>query len=158
MKVAARTLLLVAVGGIALPTLMGAQSTPTTASGETRIQLGNLLVEDRRYWEAIRVFDEAREYAVGEQLTRVLVGMVKALLSVAEFTRAQVEAQVLSELAPEEPEAVAIIADALWAGGLFDEAEAGQFVHKIKSVFDLIHSNHQRAIGSRCFHFTFESR
>lgn len=124
MKVAARTLLLVAVGGIALPTLMGAQSTPTTASGETRIQLGNLLVEDRRYWEAIRVFDEAREYAVGEQLTRVLVGMVKALLSVAEFTRAQVEAQVLSELAPEEPEAVAIIADALWAGGLFDEAEA----------------------------------
>lgn len=124
MKVAARTLLLVAVGGIALPTLMGAQSTPTTARGETRIQLGNLLVEDHRYWEAIRVFDEAREYAVGEQLTRVLVGMVKALLSVAEFTRAQVEAQLLSELAPEEPEAVAIIADALWAGGLFDEAEA----------------------------------
>ena len=45
MKVSARTLLLVAVGGIALPTLMGAQSTPTTARGETRIQLGNHLVD-----------------------------------------------------------------------------------------------------------------
>ena len=123
MGVSARTLVLVAVVGISLPTLIGAQSTPTTASAETRIQLANLLVEDRRYWEAIRVFDEAREYAVGEQLTRVSMGMVKSLLAAAEFTRAVVEAQVLGELAPEEPEVLAVIADALWAGGLFDEAE-----------------------------------
>ena len=119
-----RTLLLVAAVASALPTIMGAQSTSATSRGEVRIQLGNLLVDDQRYWEAIRVFDEAREYATGEQRVRVASGMLKALLPVAEFTRAQIEAQVLRELAPEQPEALALIADALWAGGLFDEAEA----------------------------------
>ena len=120
----ARTFLFIAVAAVAQPTIMDAQSTPATGPGEVRIQLGNLLVDDQRYWEAIRVFDEAREYATGEQRVRVASGMLKALLPVAEFTRAQIEAQVLSELAPEQPEALVLIADALWAGGLFDEAEA----------------------------------
>ena len=49
--------------------------------------------------------------------------MLRSLLPVAEFTRAQIEAQVLLELAPGDPGMVALVGDALWGGGLFDEAE-----------------------------------
>lgn len=115
--------LIAAAGAAALSVVLGAQSTPTASRVETRIQLGNLLLDDLRYWEAIRVFEEAQEGADGEQRVRSSAGMLRALLPVAEFSRAQMEAQVLREIAPNDPELTALIGDALWGGGLFDEAE-----------------------------------
>ncbi len=122
MRLASRALMFGAAL-VALSVVLGAQSTPTAARVETRIQLGNLLLDDLRYWEAIRAFEEAQEGATDEQRARSSVGMLKALLPVAEFTRAQIEAQVLRELAPGDPEITALIGDASWGGGLFDEAE-----------------------------------
>lgn len=115
--------LIAAAGAAALSVVLGAQSTPTASRVETRIQLGNLLLDDLRYWEAIRVFEEAQEGADREQRVRSSAGMLRALLPVAEFSRAQMEAQVLREIAPNDPELTALIGDALWGGGLFDEAE-----------------------------------
>ena len=123
MTLTARTLVFVAASAMALPIVMDAQSTQTTARSETRIQLGDLLLDDQRYWEAIPVFDQAKEGATQEQLVRASSGMVRALLQVAEFTRGQNEALYLRGLAPRDPAALALSADALWAGGLFDEAE-----------------------------------
>ncbi len=122
MRLASRALVVVAAL-TALSVVLGAQSAPTASRVETRIQLGNLLLDDQRYWEAIRVFEEAQEGATDEQRVRSTTGMLKALLPVAEFTRAQIEAQVLRELAPTDAEATALVGDALWGGGLFDEAE-----------------------------------
>ena len=122
MRLASRTLMFAAVLA-ALSVVLGAQPTPTASRVETRIQLGNLLLGDLRYWEAIRAFEEAREGATDEQRLRSTAGMLKALLPVAEFTRAQIESQVLLDLAPSEPEIMALVGDALWGGGLFDEAE-----------------------------------
>lgn len=122
MRLASRALMLAAVLA-ALSVVLGAQPTPTASRVETRIQLGNLLLGDLRYWEAIRAFEEAREGATDEQRLRSTAGMLKALLPVAEFTRAQIESQVLLDLAPSEPEIMALVGDALWGGGLFDEAE-----------------------------------
>ena len=122
MRLASRALI-VAAGLAALSVVLGAQSTPTASRVETRLQLGNLLLEDLRYWEAIRTFEEAQEGATDEQRVRSSTGMLRALLPVAEFTRAQMEAQVLREIAPGDPDITALIGDALWGGGLFDEAE-----------------------------------
>ena len=122
MRLASRALML-AAALTALSVVLGAQSTPTAARVETRIQLGSLLLGDLRYWEAIRAFEEAREGATDDQRLRSSAGMLRALLPVAEFTRAQLEAQVLLELAPDEPDMLALVGDALWGGGLFDEAE-----------------------------------
>ena len=123
MRLTARTLVFVLAGAIALPIVIVAQSTTTTARSETRIQLGDLLRGDLRYWEAIRVYDQAKEGASPEQLVRASTGLLETLLQVAEFTRALQEAEYLHGLAPQEPVALALRGDALWATGLFDEAE-----------------------------------
>ncbi len=122
MKLASRTLMFVVVVA-ALSVVLGAQPTPTASRVEARVQLGKLLLDDMRYWEAVRAFEEAQEGAADDQRVRASAGMLRALLPVAEFTRAQIEAQVLLELAPNDPEMVALVGDALWGGGLFDEAE-----------------------------------
>jgi len=124
MRRESRALIFLVAVAIALPVFLGAQSTPSTARVESRLQLGALLLGDLRYWEAIRVFDTAKAGATDEQLVRASSGMLQALLPVAEFTRAQLEAQFLQEMAPQEPFAMGLIGDALWGGGLFDEAEA----------------------------------
>ena len=122
MKLASRALMFAAVLA-ALSVVLGAQPTPSASRVEARIQLGGLLLDDLRYWEAVRAFEEAQEGATGEQRVRASAGMLRALLPVAEFTRAQIEAQALLELAPGDPDVVALVGDALWGGGLFDEAE-----------------------------------
>ena len=124
MRLATRTLVFLLAGAVALPIVMDAQSTPATAASETRIQLADLLRNDQRFWEAILVYDQAKEGATTEQLIRRSSGMLEALLKVGEFMWAQKEAEQLRELAPRDPEALGIIAEALWAAGLFDEAEA----------------------------------
>ena len=93
MRLSARTLVFVLAVAIALPIVIDAQSTPTTARSETRIQLGDLLFGDQRFWEAIRVYDQAKEGATPEQLVRASPGLIEALLQVAEFTRARQEAE-----------------------------------------------------------------
>ena len=122
MKLASRALMFVVVVA-GLSVVLGAQPTPTASRVEARVQLGKLLLDDMRYWEAVRAFEEAQEGAVDDQRVRASAGMLRALLPVAEFTRAQIEAQALLELAPNDPEMVALVGDALWGGGLFDEAE-----------------------------------
>lgn len=123
MRLAARTLVFVLAVAIALPIIIDAQSTPATARSEARIQLGDLLFGDQRFWEAIRVYDQAKEGATQEQLVRASTGLIEALLQVAEFTRALQEAESLHSVAPQDQAAFAISGDAQWAAGLFDEAE-----------------------------------
>ena len=124
MKRASRAPLLLLAAATALPVILSAQAIPSTAQVESRLQLGTLLLGDLRYWEAIRVFDTAKAGASDDQLVRASSGMLQALLPVAEFTRAQLEAQFLREMAPQNPVVLGLIGDALWGGGLFDEAEA----------------------------------
>jgi len=123
MRFSVRTLVFVVGGAIALPIVIGAQSTPTTAQSEIRIQLADLLLGDNRPWEAIRVYEQAKAGDTQEQRVRASSGLLLSLLQVAEFTRAQQEAAYLEELAPRDPKVLALTGDALWAAGLFAEAE-----------------------------------
>jgi len=126
MRFASRSLVFVAAAAaaVAVPIVIDAQSTPASARSETRLQLGDLLEGDQRYWEAIRTYALAKSGATTEQLVRATSGSLRSALQVAEFTQAFNEAAVLRRLAPENPVAMSLVGDASWAVGLFDEAEA----------------------------------
>ena len=124
MRFTTRSLVFVAAAAMAAPIVIDAQSTPASARSEARIQLGDLLLGDQRYWEAIRAYDMAKAGATTEQLVRATSGSLRSALHVAEFTQSFVEALTLRQLAPSDPVAMSLVGDALWAAGLFDEAEA----------------------------------
>ena len=124
MRPVARTLVFLAAAAAALPIVIDAQSTPATARSEARIQLGSQLFDDQRYWEAIPAFDQAKTGAGPEQIVRASSGLLRSLLQVAEFTEARDEAEFLVARAPaDDSDVLGLYGDALWAVGLFDEAE-----------------------------------
>ncbi len=108
---------------VAVPIIIGAESNTDSARTEVRLQLAELLYGDQRYWEALSAYENAKQGARPEQLLRASSGLLRSLLHVAEFTRAQQEADFLSSLDPVDSEYRALYADALWAFGLFTEAE-----------------------------------
>ena len=103
--------------------IIGAESTTDSARSEVRLQLADLLYGDQRYWEALSAYENAKQGARHDQLLRASGGLLKSLLHIAEFTRAQQEAEFLYSLDPVDSEYRALYADALWAFGLFTEAE-----------------------------------
>ena len=107
----------------AAPIIIGAESTADSARTEVRLQLGDLLYGDQRYWEALSVYENAKQGARPDQLLRASSGLLRSLLHIAEFSRAQQEADFLYGLDPVDPDYRALYADALWAFGLFEEAE-----------------------------------
>jgi Flp pilus assembly protein TadD/predicted aspartyl protease len=91
---------------------------------DLHLQLGTLLYDETRYQEALVAFTEATKTDDMRLAVAARKGTVRTALKVAEFIRARQEAEALRGLAVDDPEAQALIADALWSAGLFDEAEA----------------------------------
>ena len=123
MRPVVRTAFLGLALAAAAPIILAAWSTPDAARVETRLQLADLLYGDQRYWEAMTGYDRAKEGARADQMVRASTGLLRSLLHVAEFTRAQREAEFLRGLGPTDPDDQALYGDALWAFGLFPEAE-----------------------------------
>jgi Flp pilus assembly protein TadD/predicted aspartyl protease len=96
------------------------------APGDAAVQyqIATLLFEETRYAEALEAFKKAAESSDRSIAVPARIGMVKSALRIGEFTEAQREAQALTQLAPQDAEALTVHADALWAVGAFDEAEA----------------------------------
>ena len=107
----------------ALSAAAGASSTPDSARSELQLELGDLLIGDERYWEAIAAYERAKVGATPAQTLRASGGLLRSLLTVAEFNRAHREALFLGGLGSPDPEIRSLQADAFWAYGLFDEAE-----------------------------------
>ncbi len=123
MRIGYRRTFVVLAFCVAAPILIGAESTTDSARSEVRLQLGDLLYGDQRYWEALSAYENAKQGARPDQLLRASGGLLKSLLHIAEFSRAQQEADFLYSLDPVDSEYRALYADALWAFGLFNEAE-----------------------------------
>ena len=107
----------------ALSVAAGASSTPDSARSELQLELADLLLGDERYWEAIAAYERAKVGATPAQTLRASGGLLRSLLTVAEFNRAHREALFLGGLGSPDPELRSLQADAFWAYGLFDEAE-----------------------------------
>lgn len=101
----------------------GAQGRRSSDDAELQLQLATLLFDETRFSEAIEAFARAAESADRRIALQARMGLVRTALRVGDFSRAQREAATLRRDAPRDPEAISIHADALWAAGLFDEAE-----------------------------------
>jgi tetratricopeptide (TPR) repeat protein len=99
---------------------VGAQS---SQSAEIRLKLADLLFGEARYLEALDAYRVALRIAPPDLQNQARSSLIVAALRVAEFDEARTEAARLLEASPRSPEALALSGDALWASGLFEQAE-----------------------------------
>jgi Flp pilus assembly protein TadD len=93
------------------------------ADASLQLHLATLLYDETRYQDALAAFIEAAKTKDPRLGVSARKGTVRTALKVAEFRLAREEAEALRALAPNDPEAMTLHADALWSMGLFDEAE-----------------------------------
>src|SRR5262245_36491488 len=103
--------------------LTDADSTPASQAFEIQLQLGDLLYSEGRYSDSLDAYRNALKTAPPDTARRPRTGLIASALRVAEFDLARREAEKLFEGDPQGPEALALYGDALWASGLFQEAE-----------------------------------
>ena len=118
-----RNLLLFTLLSIGLSVVVAESVSDGSGRSEIQLELGKLLLEDGRPWEALIAYDLAKVGAKPDQLVRASTGMVYALQSVAEFNRAHKEAVVLGNVRPDNPDVQVLVAEAHWSAGLFEEAD-----------------------------------
>jgi tetratricopeptide (TPR) repeat protein len=98
--------------------------TQQSEAAEIQLQLGHQFMAEGRYADALQAFENALRAPVPADSRAARAGVVQAALRVARFDVARAAADDLARVAPLDPEAAALHADALWASGLFEEAEA----------------------------------
>ena len=124
--------------------------TPQSQSAEIQIQLGNQLLAEGRYFEALEAYELAVEASPRGESRVAQSGVVQAALRIAEFEKARAAGAAIAEMAPADPEALALYGDALWASGLFEEAEA-QYDAALKIEPNLARGRHglARSLAAR---------
>ncbi len=127
-----------------------ADATPQSQSGEVQIQLGNEFLAEGRYADALDAFRRALNLADADDLRAARSGVILSALRVAEFDLARVEAEKLVESSPQSPDAQVLYGDALWAAGLFEEAET-HYREALAQAPDLARGHHgmARALAAR---------
>ncbi|OFV90535.1 MAG: hypothetical protein A3G76_15895 [Acidobacteria bacterium RIFCSPLOWO2_12_FULL_65_11] len=110
------------IAAVSLVAYVGA--TPQSQSADIQLQLADLLFSEGKYQESLEAYRNAERSAPPDLLRQARTGVVVSLLRVAEFEEARQQAEKLIEANPRSPEALALYGDALWASGLFEQAEA----------------------------------
>lgn len=110
--------------GLVLTVLATVVASTDSRTAPVMLQFGDLLFSEGRYTEARRAYEAAREtdeVPVRQLATR---GMIRSALRLGAFTQAMTMATELREEAPADAAVLALYGDALWASGLFADAEA----------------------------------
>ncbi len=116
--------LLLGLVSLFIALLVMAGKADDSAFSEIQLQLGELLIAEERFNEAIEAFTLAKQgKPTVNQLFRARQGTVMSMLRLARFGEAYDEAILAYSAAPDNSSAVALYGDALWAQGLFGEAE-----------------------------------
>jgi predicted aspartyl protease/Flp pilus assembly protein TadD len=97
--------------------------TPVSQAADVQLQLGTLLFSEGRYVESLEAFQNALKSQDALLLRGARAGVVQAALRVADFDTARTQGEALARSAPRDADAMALYGDALWASGLFEEAE-----------------------------------
>lgn len=107
----------------AIGLLVAVEAVSTSDTPEIQLQLGKLLYAEGRFSEALTAF----QHAVGSDEARVRVparmGLVQSSLRIGDFRKTRAEAVLLRQERPTDAAALAIYGDAMWASGLFGEAQ-----------------------------------
>jgi tetratricopeptide (TPR) repeat protein len=127
-----------------------AQANPQSQSAEVERQLGDEFLTEGRYQDALDAFQRGLAVAGPDDQRALRSGLVQSALRVAEFDLARTEAEKLVAQSPKSPEAMALYADALWASGLFEEAEI-RYRDTLAVAPDLARGHHgmARALAAR---------
>jgi tetratricopeptide (TPR) repeat protein len=102
---------------------LSAAEQAATGDADLHFQLANQLFEENRLQEALRAFDRATQTDDLGLATQARKGKIRASLKVAEFGMARQEAEKLTSAPGADADALALLGDALWSNGLFDEAD-----------------------------------
>lgn len=134
----------------ALALLAGVHASTPTDTPDIQLQLGRLLYAEGRYSEALTAF----QHALGSEEARVRVpartGVVQASLRTGAFGTARDEGFRLREERPDDPQLLAIVGDAMWSSGLFEEAAAAyQKALDLKSGEARAHNGLARVLSAR---------
>lgn len=107
---------------LAAPFVIAAQA-PRDADVE--LQFAQILLREARYRDAVDAYHRALSLSADDApvATQAHAGLSLALLRIGDFAGARREAQTARTAAPASPAIEALYGDALWASGLFDEAE-----------------------------------
>ncbi|MGE3512649.1 MAG: aspartyl protease family protein [Vicinamibacterales bacterium] len=93
-------------------------------SGEIQLQLGHEFFREGRFADALDAYQKALTSSAPVDTRAARSGVVQSALRLAEFATARSEGATLIAESPEDPAALALYGDTLWASGLFDEAES----------------------------------
>src|SRR5215470_19320261 len=104
--------------------ILRADTTPPSLASEIQLQLGDLLFSEGKYLDSLDAYRNALKTAPPDSLRRPRIGVIASALRVAEFDLARIEAEKLFQADPKGPDVMALYGDALWASGLFQDAEA----------------------------------
>jgi len=136
--------------GVLLASLVIEAVTPQSHAGAVQLQLGDEFYAEGRYRDALDAYQKALAAVGPDDVRTARSGVVQSALRVAEFDLARREAEALVKSAPLAPQARALYGDALWAAGLFDEAEA-QYKDALAASSDLArgHQGMAKSLAAR---------
>ena len=114
---------------IVAPAVLSALSTPPRqppppAAADIQVQLGDLLAADARFRDAADAYERAAAADDPALARRATAGLALMLLRIGDFDGARRHAESLVQGAAPDAPSLSLHGDALWAGGLFEEAEA----------------------------------
>ena len=120
-----RRFALAAFSVVAIPLAIAAQAPADSGpAADVQLQLGDLLFADGRYAESRDAYRRATTAPDAAVAGRAAAGVVMAQLRVGDFRAALVDADALLRRPPDDALLNAVHGDALWAAGMFQEAEA----------------------------------
>jgi Flp pilus assembly protein TadD/predicted aspartyl protease len=114
---------------------------PSPYAADIQLQLAQLFFQDGRYSESLEAYQKALTADDPARVKTARVGVVQSALRVAEFPIARREAELLLKSEPRSPEVLSLYGDALWASGLFDDAE-GNYRDALGIVPDMARAHH----------------
>jgi Flp pilus assembly protein TadD/predicted aspartyl protease len=141
---------LAAASAIVVAASLVIQADTSSQASEVQLQLGNLLFSEGRFSDALDAYKNALKTAPSDSTRAPRIGVIASALRVAEFDLARQEAEKLVTVDPTGPEAMSLYGDALWASGLFDEAET-RYRDALAHVPTLARGHHgmARALAAR---------
>ena len=102
---------------------LSADERSSSGDADLQFQLANQLFEENRLQEALKAFDRATQTDDTGLAAQARKGKIRTSLKVAEFGMARQEAEKLVAARGDDADALALLGDALWSNGLFDEAD-----------------------------------
>ena len=135
---------------VAATLVVHADVTVRSASADVQLQLATEFFTEARYQDALDAYRRALATPGLSNPRAARAGLVQTALRIAEFDVARIESELLVKSAPLDADALALNGDALWASGLFQDAEV-RYRDALSRAPDLARGHHgfARSLAAR---------